>query len=198
MNIEEFKANGLIHGGARSSLFRVFIPEWPGSDSDSEQRFRFLCKATQLPPSVLGQVEVPYQSRRIKVMGDRQYANWTETIMNDEDFGVREAMERWHQNMNMHVENVTNNVTPEPITYKRDALVQQLSKDGSILKEYTFKGIFPTQIDSIPVDWEAIDQIELFDVEFSIDYWLPYADTGGAESSYFADTARNIGLAVTG
>lgn len=193
-NIEEFKANGLRGGGANPSQFRVYLSSWPGSDADSEQRFQFLCKASQLPPSIIGQIEVPYFGRRIKVMGDRQYANWNVSIYNDTDFGIRDAMERWHQNMNQHIENVTADVSTAPSSYKRDAIIQQLSKDQQVLKEYTFKGIFPIQLSPITMDWEAIDQIEMFDVDFSIDYWLPYNETGPAETSFFGDTQRSINI----
>jgi hypothetical protein len=191
-NIEGFKANGLKFGGARPSLFEVILTEWPGSTAGAEQQFRFLAKTSQLPPSLLGQVEVPYFSRKIRVMGDRQYANWTVSVMNDEDFEIRTALETWHQSMNMHIENVTNGVTSAPITYKRDGIIKQYGKDGFVLKQYTFKGLFPTQIDAIPLGWELTDQVEVFDVDFSIDYWLPYDDVGVGEAGFFSDQARSI------
>lgn len=195
-NIEQFKALGPQHGGARPSLFEVIIPAWPGSDTTSEQEFRFHAKASQVPPSVIGQVEVPYFGRRIKLAGDRQYANWNCTIIHDEDVGIRTAMEQWHQNINMHVENVmTGGVFPEPVTYKRDGLVRHYSKSGDLIKTYSFKGMFPTQIDAMPLDWEAIDQIMMFDVEFSIDYFLPYEDVGLSEGDFVNEIARTINIA---
>jgi hypothetical protein len=193
-NIEDFKANGLINGGARPSAFQVFIPDWPGSDADSEQRLRFLCKMTQLPPSAIGSVQVPYMGRPIKLIGDRQYSNWSISVYNDADFNLREAFERWHQQMNQHVENHMVNVGPQPNTYKRDAIVEQLGRDNTVLKRYTFKGIFPNEISAIALDWEAYDQIEMFEVNFSIDYWLPFADVGADETSFFGDTQRTISV----
>ena len=192
-DIEQFKARGPRFGGARPTTFEVIITGWPGSTSNAEQQLRFMCKATQIPPSVIGQVEVPYFGRRIKVIGDRQYANWNITIINDEDYVIRRALETWHQNMNMHIENaMTGDVTPEPISYKRDAVIRHYSRDGgTIIQNYTVKGMFPVQIDAMPLDWEAIDQITMFDVEFSLDYWLPVNDTGRDEVSSFPEGARN-------
>ena len=192
-NIEQFKARGPVFGGARPTTFEVIITDWPGSTSNAEQQLRFLCKATQIPPSVIGQVEVPYFGRRIKVIGDRQYANWNVTIINDEDYAIRRALETWHQDMNMHIENAMIDVSPAPITYKRDAVIRHYSRDGgTIIQVYTIKGMFPVQIDAMPLDWEAIDQITMFDVEFSLDYWLPYDDSGRIESERFPEGARNV------
>ena len=196
-NIEQFKSRGLQFGGARPSTFEVIIPEWPGSTVAAEQEFRFHVKASQVPPSVVGQVEVPYFGRRIKLLGDRQYANWNCTVLHDEDYSIRETMEQWHQNMNRHIENVMGGgVTPSPTSYKRDAVVRHYSKDGSIIKTYSFKGIFPTQVDAMPLDWEAIDQIMMFDVEFSIDYWLPFEDAGLTESEFQAEGSRTIDISA--
>lgn len=192
-NIEEFKARGLVNGGARPTTFEVIIPDWPGSNANGEQQLRFMVKASQIPPSVIGQIEIPYFGRRIKVVGDRQYANWSVTVMNDEDYNLRATFEQWHENLNQHIENDMVNVTPNPASYKRDGIVRHLSKDGgTTLKTYTVKGIFPLQIDAMPLDWEATDRITMFDVEFSIDYFLPHDDTGRSTTSFAPVGSRNI------
>lgn len=197
-NIEDFKARGLVNGGARPSTFEVIITDWPGSNGNAEQQLRFMAKATQIPPSVLGQIEVPYFGRRIKVAGDRQYANWNITVYNDEDYNLRETFEQWHENINLHIENAMDSVTPSPATYKRDGVIRHLSKDGgTVLKTYTVKGIFPVQIDAIPLDWEATDQFTMFDVEFAIDYFLPHDDTGRATTSFAPIGSRNIASTIT-
>lgn len=195
MNIEEFKARGLINSGARPALFKVILTDWPGSTPDATQRFQFLAKGSQIPPSIIGQIESYYMGRAIKLFGDRQYPNWNVTIYNTTDFAIRDTMEAWHQNMNQHIENVTTGgVTPAQTSYKRDALIQQLGKDGAILKEYTVKGIYPVSVDAITLDFEMANQIELFDVDFSIDYWLPGADDGSSEGDSQPEGSRNISV----
>lgn len=197
-NIENFKAQGPVFGGARPSLFEIIISDWPGSNANAEQQLRIMAKASQIPPSVIGQVEIPYFGRRIKVMGDRQYANWNVTIINDEDYNLRETFELWHQQMNRHIENVTEVVDSRPSTYKRDGVVRHFGKDGQLIKTYTVKGIFPTQIDAMSLDWEMIDQITMFDVEFSVDYFLPNDDTGQDSSDFVPEGVRNIATAIGG
>ncbi len=192
-NIEEFKANGLPEGGARPSLFEVIIPGWPGSDVQSEQEFRFKCRAANIPPSQIGAVDVPYFGRRIKLAGDRVYADWSVTLNHDEDYNTRQAIERWHEGINAHIENImTGGVSPQPNTYKRDAIIHHYSKSGALIKSYTFKGIFPITITQMGTDWDAINQHMTFDIDFSIDYWLPNLD-GGLNTTSTVDQ-RNLGL----
>lgn len=191
-NIEDFKARGLNLNGARPSLFEVIITDWPGSNNDSEQRIRFIAKASQIPPSVIGQVEAYYFGRSVKYSGDRQYANWPVTLYNDQDWNVRATLEAWHQNINRHVENIMDGVTPDPTTYKRAGIVNHYDQAGALLKTYTVKGIFPVAVGEIMLDWEAQNTIEMFDVEFSVDYFLPYEDIGRSEASNLPDGARNI------
>jgi hypothetical protein len=178
-NIETFKANGLKHGGARPSLFEVVIPDWPGADAQALGEFRFKCQAASIPPSQIGPVEVPYFGRKIKLAGDRVYADWSVTVMHDEDYNLRDAMETWHTNINQHIDNtMTGGVAPEPNTYKRDAYVIHYSKGGDIMAEYSFKGIFPLTITQMGLNYDSTNQFMNFDVDFSIDYWLPVIDDG--------------------
>ena len=56
--------------------------------------------------SSVGEFEVPYFGRKIKIAGDRTFADWQVNIMNDEDFGVRSMFETWSNALNRHVSNV--------------------------------------------------------------------------------------------
>ena len=100
-NIDNFKSNGLILGGARPSLFKVIMqfPSAPGIEGDSA-RASFLIRAAQLPASTVDPIDVPYFGRKIKVAGDRTYPEWTMRIMSDEDFTLRTMFEAWSQMIN--------------------------------------------------------------------------------------------------
>ena len=195
-NINEFKSQGLTMGGARPSLFEIEIPAWPGSLSNAPRKTTFLAKAASHPPSVMDPIEIPYMSRRIKIIGDRSFPPWSITIMNDEDFLVRESFENWHQSMNMREENVmATNVSTNPESYKVNIIVKQLSKDGTntnsraatgdYLYVYTLIGAFPTVVDPIQLDWEAVNQVEQFNVEFQYDYWEPREIREGSSVTAF-------------
>lgn len=177
-NINNFRAQGLVGGGARPSLFEVTmtIPSAIGS-STAGQRIPFLVRAAQLPAASVDPVEVPYFGRKIKLAGDRTFADWTVTVMNDEDFQLRSVFESWSNKINSLVGNVAELTPSTSNGYKTDASVMQYGRDGNIIRAYNFSGIFPTTIDAIALDWDNTNTIETFDVTFSYDWWEPVSYT---------------------
>ena len=176
-NISAFKSNGLVYGGARPSLFSVFmsVPGGLGIDNVSVDKFRFVCKTAELPESTVSSIDVPYFGRKIKVAGERSFADWGVTVLNDEDFSVRSLFESWSNALNRHVSNVRDpNVSAEQ--YKVDLEVIQYGKEGDIIRSYLLVGAFPTQIGSIGLNWESANAIEEFSVNFSYDYWVPVVE----------------------
>lgn len=169
-SITEFKANGLILGGARPTNFQVdiFVP----FSSPNASRVKFLCRAASIPPAPLDAVPVPYFGRRIKVAGDRDFPDWTVTIMNDEDYAIRVMLENWSNKMNALI---SNKMDPAmfPTAYKSTATVTQFDRVGTTRRVYQFQGIFPTLVDQIPLDWDQTNTIEQFDVTFAYDLWVP-------------------------
>ena len=59
------------------------------------------------------------------------------------------------------------------VQYKSDVLVQQFDKEGNIIRGYNMLGAWPSRISQIDLDWEAQNQVEVFQVVFTYDYWLP-------------------------
>lgn len=175
-NVNEIKAQ-LEFGGARPSLFQVQINN--PADAAGDIKTPFMVKAANLPESLIGFIEVPYFGRKVRVAGDRTFAPWTTTIINDEDFLIRNSMEAWHNSINALQQNIRTTGTSSPTAYKSDALVSQFSKTGELVRQYRFVGIFPTSIAPIGLSWEAVDTIEEFDVEFQYDYWEVVAGTTG-------------------
>ena len=177
-NISAFKTNGLVYGGARPSLFNVFmsVPAGLGIDNTSVDKFRFLCKTAELPESTVSSIEIPYFGRKIKVAGERAFADWGVTVLNDEDFAVRAMFEAWSNAINRMVSNVRDpNVATE--NYKADLEVIQYGKDGSKIRSYQLIGAFPTSVGSIGLGWDSTNAIEEFSVNFSYDYWIPVVES---------------------
>lgn len=157
-------------GGARPSLFQVQFNH--PSMGDGVFKVPFMTKAASLPASTIGQIPVPYFGRTIKVVGtSRTYENWSVTVINDEDFRVRKALEAWSRQMNTYVGNQRGYNTSAPAEYKSRAQVQQFSQTGEVLRTYIFEGLFPVNVGPIELNWENGDAIEEFTVEFSLDWW---------------------------
>ena len=175
--ISDFKSR-LVGGGARPNLFEVrmtdlpdFVDDWPS------ETFQFMCKAAALPASNIAAIDVPFRGRIFKVAGDRTIDTWTITVINDEDFRIRNAMEQWMDG----IAKLSNNLgATNPSAYMRNATVFQLGRgatprsvnsDGernAVLAEYKFIDIFPTNISQIDLSYDSSDTIEEFTVEFQV------------------------------
>ena len=161
-NIDDFKAN-LIGGGARANQYRVTITPPPGIAIGLDvRRTSFLVTASQLPASTLGAIPVPFRGRTIFVSGDRAVPEtWTTTFMNDTDFMVRNAIERWANGINDLVENTG---VIAPADYQTDLTVEQLDRDDVVLKSYIFRSAWPTTVSAIELTSDQADAIEEFEV----------------------------------
>lgn len=166
LGIDDFKAK-LRGGGARPNLFRATI-NFPGYAEGNSEITSFLCKAAQLPASVMNFIDVPFRGRQLKIAGDRTFETWTPTIINDTDFEIRNSMERWMNGINAHQANTG---FVNPVDYQADLLVEQIDRDETVLKTYNFRGCFPTNISAIDLNYETVDTIEEFTVEFQVQYW---------------------------
>ena len=180
-------------GGARPNLFEVRLDNLPDSVKNSvpkvkygkteQEDFAILCKAANLPASNIASIDVPFRGRTLKVAGDRTIDNWTVTIINDEDFGIRRAMEAW---MNGIARLSNNTGSTNPDSYMTDAYVYQLGRGYSgdrhstknsdsagdtkvnALKAYRFIDIFPVSVAAIDLSYDSSDTIEEFTVEFAV------------------------------
>lgn len=164
--IDDFKAK-LAGGGARSNLFRVTcnFPDFADGDSDKAS---FMIKTAALPSSLIANITIPFRGRQLQVAGDRAFEPWAITVINDTDFDLRNAFERWMDGINAHRENTG---LANPDEYNQDLLVDQLDKEGNVIKQYVFRGCWPSSVSAIDVSYDAENTIEEFGVEFQITYW---------------------------
>ena len=173
--ISNFKSK-LTGGGARANLFEVVLtfPDAAQPDQDVLEKARFLVKGANLPASNVAQIEVPFRGRVLKIAGDRTFDSWTVTVINDTDFAIRSAFERWSNTINRLSDNtgLTN-----PADYQADAYVYQLDRDGTTLRSYRFFDTFPTQVGPIELSYDA-QGIQEFTVELQVQYWEAIKGSG--------------------
>tara|TARA_A100001201_G_scaffold2342_5_gene5862 strand:- start:797 stop:1429 length:633 start_codon:yes stop_codon:yes gene_type:complete len=186
-SLSQFKSK-LAGGAARPNLFEVSIPSFPSAideawgsgDGQENGIFKFLCKATNLPASTVQQVDVPFRGRTLKVAGDREIGPWNIEVINDEDFRLRTAFERW-ANVMSKLDDATG--VTNPTSYMADAYVQQLGRgkeafsetnsggDSSVLRTYKFYDIFPTEVSPIELSYDNANTVETFSVTFAVQYF---------------------------
>jgi hypothetical protein len=165
-------------GGARSNLFEVELA-FPSTVAveglnDILNKARFLVKAANLPASNVAPIEVPFRGRVLKVAGDRTFDTWSITVINDTDFAIRSAFEKWMNTMNRVSDNtgLTN-----PADYQADAYVYQLDRNGDTLRKYHFYDLFPTQVAPIELSYDA-QGIQEFTVEMQVLWWEAIRGSG--------------------
>ena len=175
--VSEFKTN-LKQGGARPSLFNVEFqyPSTLTTRPNPPNQASFLVKSTTIPASTIGSYDVFYHGKAIKVAGDRTFDTWDTTIINDEDFGIRNTLENWMGSISNHKLNtrdkeVFNTSEGDVAKYKSTLKVQQFSKVGKELRTYVFKGAWPSALSTINLDW-ATQEIEEFTCTWVYDSWL--------------------------
>lgn len=167
-NVAEMRSQ-LTGGGARPTLFSVQITN--PIDGVADFKVPFMVKTAQLPASNMNPIEVPYFGRKIKIAGDRTFEEWTVTVINDEDFAIRNAMERWMNAINSHIGNLRDAAVLSPEAYKTQAQITQFSKTGAPLRVYNFNGLFPSNLSAIETSWETNDTVEEFTITFQYDWW---------------------------
>ena len=174
--ITDFKSK-MAGGGARPNLFEVELvfPDPIAIENDVKEKSRFLVKAALLPASNITPIEVNFRGRILKIAGDRTFDTWTVTVINDVDFSIRSAMEKWMDFINS-MEDATG--AQDPALYQPDAYVHQLDRDGSTLRTYKFHDVFPTNISAIDLSYETVDSVEEFTVEFQVQWWEAIRGTG--------------------
>ena len=184
--ISQFKSQ-LIGGGARPNLFEVELTTLPAGIAWPADNFRYMCKAAQLPASVIANIDIPFRGRIFKVAGDRTIEPWSITIINDEDFRIRKAMEEW---VNLIAKLENNLGATDPSAYMVNAKVFQLGRGSTpssqtnagdrnaVLREYEFIDIFPTNVSSIDLSYDSSDTIEEFVVDFQVQSFA-FVDAGG-------------------
>jgi len=182
-NVQQFRSQ-LTGDGARPNLFECTLTfpvlassggaTSPGAIQDNvglTEKFTFMARAAQLPGSTVNQIPVNYFGRELKFSGNRTFPEWTVTIINDEDFKLRDAFEKWMHGLNSHVTNTRGVSFGNALGYQQDGLVTQYGKSGEIIKEYNFVGMFPIDVSPIELDWGANDTIEEYAVTFAYQWW---------------------------
>ena len=172
--LSSFKS-ALQYGGARSSLFNmtVYVPgTFEGTTMTGVgallQTFHLQCNVSSIPQLTVTPIEKQYFGRTVKIPGDIVYGDLTTTVMNAEDYSVRNAIEKWMDKMNGHVSNKGFSNNTDWVT---DLELIQYSKDGEHLMFYEFIDCWPQTLAEIPLSYDTASDLEQFDVTWAYNYY---------------------------
>jgi hypothetical protein len=167
-NINEFRT-ALKNGGVRPNQFAVQI-SFPTivNAADLLRTSSFLVNIAELPGVSIGTVPIYYRGRELKLPGDKSFAPFTCTILNDTEFSLRAGIEKW---MNYIESNITKNGYTDPGAYLGTITVTQLDRSGNALRSYLMAGAYPNDIGAVGLDFSANDQLSSFQVAFQYQYF---------------------------
>lgn len=178
-----------LNGGSKANLFRCELS--PSTDVlsldgvsealGSEGTFPFLCRSAAIPSFTLGIIEVPFRGRRIKIPGDRTYADWTVTVINDEGQKMRKAFSNWMGYINsFNGEDVLREDTGD---YRCTIRISHLRADGTISRVYDLYDAFPTDMGAIDLNYDTTDVIQDFTVTFQYHFMESGSTTDTGDAS---------------
>lgn len=149
--------------GARPNLFKVSISGFTGVLNLADITLQ--CKAAAIPAYTLGVIEVPFRGRRVKVPGDRTYADWTMTVINDPDQNIRKYFDDWMAFIqdNDYTQTRLRQSTGD---YTSNVLIDHLDGSGITSRQYQLLNAFPNDVSAIDLSYDSTDTIEEFTVTF--------------------------------
>ena len=153
---------------ARPNLFEVEILNLAGTDQYTSKMF---VKGGSLPEATVGMVEVPYQNRKLKIPGDRTFADWTATIIQDEGYEVRNQLLDWQRDITGFSEFKSTHTVSAA---HRKITIQPYNRDGSqaTMHQANVYG-WPSAIGAVELSWES-EAVQEYTVTFQISW-----DDGG-------------------
>lgn len=179
-SITEFRQN--FKGGTRRNRFEVFGMNFPaqagGGNIDTFHAYAF-----NLPQVAIGQIPVDYRGRRVYIPGDRDYAEWTLTILDDNAGNgatIYPAFQDWQNAINGHVTNESSfgGTDAAASAGRQNWTIKHMDYDGSTtLKTINLVGCWPVALGAVALSAGSRDELVTFDVTIRYDY-LTYGGGG--------------------
>ena len=177
-NVERFKS-ALTNGGARPNQFAVQMsfPTYVAGAQLAVARAPFLISVAELPGQTVNPAIVQYRGREVKFVGDRIYAPFTMTVLNDAEMSIRTGLEQWMGGMEDYAGKFGR---LQPSEYQRDLQIFQLDRNGNALKSYNIVNGFPVDLSPVALDFGANDQISSFTVTFQYQHFTTSNNPAGS------------------
>ena len=168
-NVDTFKSS-LTNGGLRPNQFQVQLafPTYVAGGATAVTRSTFLVSVAELPGQTVNPAIVQYRGREVKFAGDRTFAPYTMTVLNDTEMSIRSSMESWMSGM----EDLKSKFgVIAPTEYTADVIISQLDRNGDTMRTYSLRDAFPVDLSPIALDFGANDQISTFQVTMQYQYF---------------------------
>lgn len=182
-----FNVNTFVNAlkeGARPNLFSVSIY---GSPLKNFFGTELTCKATTIPAMTLGVIEVPFKGRRIKVVGDRTFAEWSATFIADEEQVLYDQFHTWSNFIRRNNYSFDASLGSKTLTdYDSTIVIRHHDDAGGTINYSYLMQAFPTEISQVDLSYDQTDVLSEFTVTFQYQYLLDSPDY------YFPSGVRSV------
>lgn len=128
----------------------------------------FMAKGTKIPSMQIGEIELPYKGRKLKVNGDVTLDDWEVTLIMDSNGKSRGLFEFWMEAMLGVYTNTTSRSLMNPANYMGTATVRALGRDDELEAIYVLSDIYPKNVGEIALAWDSNDQVAEVNVTFAV------------------------------
>jgi hypothetical protein len=177
-----------LNKGARANLFQIeltfptgVVSAVSGNSTSLSENMGLLCKAAAVPGFTIGVIEVPFRAgRRIKIAGDRTFADWTVTVINDENHNLRNAFNAW---VNFVSSSNYDSASKSTATdYYSTVKIKHLKADGTVSRQYQLVDAYPTDVGALDLSFDSTDTLS----EFTVNFQYHYLQAGNKDEGFQA------------
>jgi hypothetical protein len=177
-----------LNKGARANLFQIeltfptgVVSAVSGNSTSLSENMGLLCKAAAVPGFTIGVIEVPFRAgRRIKIAGDRTFADWTVTVINDENHNLRNAFNAWVNFVSSSNYDSTSKSTATD--YYSTVRIKHLKADGTVSRQYQLVDAYPTDVGALDLSFDSTDTLS----EFTVNFQYHYLQAGNKDEGFQA------------
>ena len=190
-NVERFKS-ALTNGGLRPNQFAVQLsfPTYVSGGSQAVAKSPFLVNIAEMPGSTINPATVLYRGREVLFSGDRTFAPWTFTALNDSAMTIRNAIESWMIGME---DLQTKRGRLNASEYQRNIDIFQLDRTGFVLKSYVLRDAFPIDLSPVGLDFSSNDNISTFQCTWRYQSFSTNNSASGLVGQVIRTFANQIG-----
>ena len=190
-NVERFKS-ALTNGGLRPNQFAVQLsfPTYVSGGSQAVTKAPFLINIAEMPGSTINPATVLYRGREVLFSGDRTFAPWTFTALNDSQMTIRNAIESWMIGME---DLQTKRGRLNASEYQRNIDIFQLDRTGFVLKSYVLRDAFPIDLSPVGLDFSSNDNISTFQCTWRYQSFSTNNSASGLVGQVIRTFANQIG-----
>jgi len=175
--------------GARANLFRIdltfpttVVTDAKTTSSLITQQMSLLCKSAAVPAFTVGVIEVPFRGgRRIKVPGDRTFADWSVTIINDENHTLRSAFNAWLDYISTSdYDSSSKSKGAISQDYYSTVVVNHLNSSSEVIRKYQLEMAYPTDVGALDLSYDSTDTLS----EFTVNFQYHFLQAGSGDKTF--------------